>query len=176
MGLISLISPELRRLEARPEQALGLFRFAGLAPFPGFGGLLDWRLLGRLSRLAMDGFLTGAEGERLLFPLGGRLPQRELVICGLGPRERFGRERFQSALGSVFAALHGLGARGVILPLPGRLEGACDAGAAVDWFFEVYEEHGGGHDVAIVESVEAHRDLAPAIERWQLRRSVPAGS
>jgi len=175
MGAISLITPELRRLEDRREQALGLFRFSGLYPFEGIGGLVDWRLLGRLSRLAIEGFLTGEEGERLLFPLAGRLPQALLLVIGLGPREGFGRVQFRSALERLFAALDGLRAGGVALALPGRVEEICDVAAAVDWFVEAYAERGHDRDVTIIDRAGAHKVLLPAIERWQLKRSVPSG-
>jgi hypothetical protein len=175
MGAISLITPEPRRLEGRLEQAVGLFRFAGLHPFEGIGGLCDWRLLGRLSRLAIEGFLTGDEGERLLFPLGGRLPQAVLLVIGLGPRDGFGRPRFRSALERLFAALDGLRIAGVALALPGRVEEACDVAAAIDWFGEAYTEHGRDRDVAIIERASAHKVLLPALERWRLKRSLSPG-
>ncbi len=176
MGTVSLIAPDLRRLEGRKERAVGLFRFSGLEPFEGFSGMIDWRLLGRLSRLAIEGFLTGDEDERLLFPLGGRLPQDLLVVIGLGPRAGFGRAQFRSALDRLFDALDGLRAAGVALALPGRIEEACDAPAAIAWFLDAHDARVNDRDVAVVDRPSTHKVMLPAIERWQLKRLVPVGA
>lgn len=173
MGSIHLITPEIKRLEARRDDALVVFRFAEMRPLVGITGRIDWRLLGRLSDLVIDGFLTGEPDERLLFPLGGRLPQAYLLMLGLGSRDELDEGAYRAALERMFAAMDGLGVESAALALPGRPEGATDTAAAIDGFIAAYDEIGGGRELAVIDSPGAHKAMLPTIERWRLKKSVP---
>lgn len=173
MTPVSFIPPDLRRLGTLPASVLGLFRFNELEPFAGFASLVDWRLLGHLSRLVIERFFAGDPGEILLMPLSHRLPIEHLLLIGLGERSGFGRERFEAALARLFAATEALDRRGVALVLPGRPEGVADTARAIEWFLGLYERLGGDHPAVIIESPEAQKAMLPAVERWRLRQLLP---
>lgn len=173
MGEIGFIAPSLRRLQGLPRGgALGLFRFAELRPLAGVTGLVDWRLLGKLSRLVIDGFATGEPDESLLFPLGGRLPQDRLLLLGLGQRERFGEHAFRRAVSRLFDDLDRLGDGDLVLALPGRVEGACEPAEAVEWFLPLAERRARDRRIVLIEPSEAQKAMAPIVERWSLKRDV----
>jgi len=175
MGEIGFIAPDLRRIQGLPRGgALALFRFAEMRPLGGVNGLVDWRLLGRLSRLVIDGFLTGAPDESLLFPLGGRLPQDRLLLLGLGQRERFGEHVFRRALSRLFDQLDRIdnGDAPLTLSLPGRADGVCETADAIDWFLPLAEQRGKERQITLIEPSAAQKEMAPAIERWRLKRDV----
>ena len=67
MSEISFIPPRLERLDDHPPGGLlGMFRFERRSPLVGVASLVDWRLLGHLSKLVIEGFMTGAKGEAVL--------------------------------------------------------------------------------------------------------------
>ncbi|MFO8071666.1 MAG: M17 family peptidase N-terminal domain-containing protein [Polyangia bacterium] len=172
MGDIAFSNPVLKRLESRGEEAIGLFAFSEKRPLSGINGLLDWRLLGRISRLVIEGFLRFDEDEKLLFPLGGRMPQRYLVLIGLGPRAGFDRRRFGEAVRRLFKALDDLGCEDTALSLPGRVEDVCEPADAIEWFLESVE-NAGDRNLAIIEPTGVQAAMAPVVERWRLKRSLP---
>lgn len=96
-------------------------------PFAGVAGLLDWRLAGRLSRLAKRGFLLGEVGELLAMPVRPRLPFDKLLVAGLGPRGAFGDATFRKVLERTLGALEGLNVKKAVLELPGRGDDAISA-------------------------------------------------
>ncbi|MCP4680660.1 MAG: hypothetical protein GY854_35290 [Deltaproteobacteria bacterium] len=173
MKSISFIAPELKRLEGVPATILVVFRFAEMRPLRGISSLVDWRLCGHLSRLVIDGFLTGAVEESLLMPLGGRLPQEYLLVLGIGERERFNEEAFHLGMKRMFKTIRGLNRVDIVVALPGRPEGACETTDAVDWFLSSFREHGCEQDIRILETTGAQKTMAPAVERWRLRQLVP---
>src|SRR5262249_732244 len=72
---VDFVAPDLRRLEAATQAELvACAIWEDERPMTGLAGLLDWRLAGRLSRLARDGFLAGTLGEVLFVPGRPRLP------------------------------------------------------------------------------------------------------
>ena len=175
MGDIGFITPDLKRLQKlRRGGALALFRFAELRPLAGVNSLVDWRLLGRLSRLVIDGFLSGAPGESLLFPLGGRLPQDNLLFLGLGDRERFGEHVFRRAVSRLFDQLDKLEDEpgNLVLSLPGRAEGVCDPAAAIDWFLPLTDQRAEGRRITLIEPTDAQKVMVPVTERWRVKRDV----
>jgi hypothetical protein len=54
-------------------------------PLGGVLAVMDWRLCGRLSTLLVQGTITGALGEKILFPTQGRLSVPRIFIAGWGP-------------------------------------------------------------------------------------------
>src|SRR5262245_1136662 len=100
---IAFLAPELARWDALSEQPGGppelvaLPFFADERPLRGAAGLADWRLCGRLSRLAAAGKIDGTAGECTLLP-GMRLPFARLVLYGVGDSDRFDELRFKEAV------------------------------------------------------------------------------
>lgn len=89
MGKISLRSYGLYPLDDLKAELLTLGIFSDERPVKGLGGFVDWRLHGRLSRLLMSGFFSGHPGEKLLYPLNGRLGADNLLLVGVGRRDAF---------------------------------------------------------------------------------------
>jgi hypothetical protein len=173
MGEIGFITPELRRLDGlAPGGLLGLFRFAELRPLAGVNGLVDWRLLGHLSKTVIDGFAESAADESLLLPLGERLPHDHLLLLGLGERERFGDHAFRRGVRRMFEQARDLGHTHVTMSLPGRAEGICDAKDAIEWFLPLWDKLARDSQIALIESADAQKTMLPIVERWRLKRDV----
>jgi Cytosol aminopeptidase family, N-terminal domain len=101
-------------------------------PLGGLAGLLDWRLAGRLSRLAKQGYLLGELGELLAVPVRPRLPFDKLLVAGLGPRGEFGDATFRTVLERTMGALQGLHVKKAVVELPGRGDDAITAERAAE--------------------------------------------
>ena len=71
---LRFVAPDLRRLEQVGGEVVACGAYRDERPFSGLAGLLDWRLAGRLSRLAKKDFLRGDAGEAALLPAGPRPP------------------------------------------------------------------------------------------------------
>jgi hypothetical protein len=170
---IAFISPELHRLETSPTNVVALFVFRERRPLRGIAGLLDWRLYGHLSRVIIERFFEGDFLEQLLVPLGRHLPQRFLLVTGLGERERFDKQVFLDSVARTFDAVAELDQRDIALALPGRVEGVCSTGDAIEWFIEGYDGHGDPQEIAVIEPHGAQKTMIPAVERWRLRQLVP---
>jgi hypothetical protein len=170
---IGFVAPDLKRLELAEADAVALFRFSDPLPFAGAASLVDWRMLGHLSDLAIRGFLTGLEGEALLMPLSGRLPQRHLLVFGLGPRAGFGEAGFRGAVTRMLDTVPRLGGRSAAVCLPGRAEGLVPPELAVEWLLPLHEERGDEFPLTLIEPLVAQKTMAQVIEKWRLRRLVP---
>lgn len=120
--------------------------FVDERPPHGLLGLVDWRMCGHLSRLCLDGRLTGVEGERVLLPGRPRLPAERIVVLGLGFRASFDEQRYGKAVASLVDVLVGLRPRRAVVELPGRTSAPTGAAplepvAAMSAFFAAVEAH-----------------------------------
>jgi len=104
--------------QAKPGDLLLLPLWTDVRPLRGASGLLDWRMCGRLSGFLLAGKVTGADGEQLLFPSGGRLPWRLLLAVGGGARADLSEQRLRALVRRTLGTLRGLGASRVALALP----------------------------------------------------------
>lgn len=174
MSKISFIAPRLDRLDEQPSGGLlGVFLPGERSPLNGVAGLVDWRLLGHLSRLVIDSFITGNRDEAVLVPLGTRLPHDHLVILGLGEPGGFSKEVYKNALIRLLRCADDLGHHSITLALPGRPEGLCETGEAIEEFLGIYDRLGGGKPITLIETIGAQKAMLPAVERWRLKHSVP---
>lgn len=57
-------------------------------PLKGCAGLMDWRFNGNLSRLILKSRFSGERGEALLMPSAGRLEGNELMLLGIGEKNK----------------------------------------------------------------------------------------
>lgn len=64
--------------------SLCLFIAEDERPLGGLAGFVDWRLCGALSRVLLNGWFTGARGDRLLLPADGRIAMPRIFAFGLG--------------------------------------------------------------------------------------------
>jgi hypothetical protein len=129
---LRFVAPDLRRLDEASSEVVvcGIWRDA--RPLTGLASLLDWRLAGRLSRLAKKGFLVGDVGEVLALPARPRLPFDKLLVCGLGPRAGFDEATYRAVLVRALDALSGLSVKKAVIELPGRGDGGLEAERAAE--------------------------------------------
>ncbi len=137
---LRFVAPDLRRLDEVGSEVVvcGIWREA--RPLTGLASLLDWRLTGRLSRLAKQGFLVGEVGEVLVLPCRPRLPFDKLLVCGLGPRASFGDTTFRTVLARALDALTGLSVKKAVVELPGRGDEGVDAEHAAEILLDLIGE------------------------------------
>jgi hypothetical protein len=157
---LGFLPPDLGRWDGAEADALCVFVFEDQRPPRGAAGLLDWRLCGQLSRWLSGGRLTGRRGERLLAPLGGRLPWAKVVVLGAGGQGGFDEQVYRSAVRDALGTLSGIGARRYVLALPGRAEGRIAPRRAL----EILREEGRAYDTEalVVEASGAQKEMAEA--------------
>jgi hypothetical protein len=124
---LRFVAPDLRRLDETDAELVACGVFQDERPFRGLAGLLDWRLRGKLSRLARQGFVVGALGEAVLLPVRPRVTADKLLLVGLGERGAFDAKVFRAALDRTLDAIAGLAVKTAIVELPGRGARAFDA-------------------------------------------------
>ena len=134
---LRFVAPDLRRLDEVGSEVVVCGVWKDERPLTGLACLLDWRLAGRLSRLAKQGFLVGDVGEVLVIPARPRLPFDKLLACGLGPRASFGAPIFRTVLERIVDALAGLSVKKAVIELPGRGDGGLDAELAAEILLDV---------------------------------------
>lgn len=137
MPELSFVARDLRRLDEVSAEIVACGIYRDRRPLAGLAGLLDWRLAGRLSRLAKEGFLVGEVGELLAMPVRPRLPFDKLLVAGLGPRAGFGDGTFREVLARTVRAIEGLHAKKAVLELPGRGDEAIGAERAAELLLDV---------------------------------------
>ncbi|OJY29074.1 MAG: hypothetical protein BGO98_42530 [Myxococcales bacterium 68-20] len=127
----------LRHLDETSAEVVACCIYRDERPLSGLAGLLDWRLSGRLSRLAKQGFLLGEVGEVLAMPVRPRLPFDKLLVAGLGPRGAFSDATFRTVLERTMSALDGLHVKKAVVELPGRGDEAITAERAAEILVEL---------------------------------------
>jgi hypothetical protein len=169
MSELRFVAPDLRRLDEAEAEVVACGVFRDVRPLSGLAGLVDWRLAGKLSRLAKKGFLQGDVGELVVLPARPRLPFEKLLVFGLGPRAGFGDGTFRAVLERALDALAGLQVKSAILELPGRGAGAVDAERATETLFDLTDDDRRDTLVLVEGGDGQARALATAAER---RRSA----
>lgn len=159
------VAPDLREIDTLSAEVIACAIWEDEWPMLGLAGLVDWRLAGKLSALAKQGFLTGRSGEALLMPARPRLSFEKLLVLGLGKRGTFDEDEARGAIERLLTALKDLHVRRAVVELPGRADGALlperaaslartcagDSEAHDAWWL-VEDE---GAEKAIVQSVES---------------------
>jgi hypothetical protein len=166
---LRFVAPDLRRLDEVSAEVVVACIYEDERPFGGLAGLLDWRMSGRLSRLARQGFLVGSVGEVLALPARPRLSFDKLLVAGLGPRGAFADNVFERVLARVLDALVGLSVKKAVVELPGRGGSHFDVERAADILLDLARDD--VHDaLALVEDGDGQRRIEKrALER---RRSA----
>lgn len=166
-------TPELAALDKLGTEVIVCGLLRDERPPHGVAGLLDWRLAGRLSRLALRGFATGRLGEVLMLPGKPKLPFDKVLVFGLGEREAFDEDAFRSVLEHILSALSNLRVRTAVVELPGRHFGAIPAQRSADVLLELVDSSQ-DHDVwTLVEPPEAQKSITQHMiqERRRIRRA-----
>jgi hypothetical protein len=134
---LRFVLPELRRIDEVGAEVIACGVYRDTRPLTGLAALLDWRIAGRLSKLAREGFLLGEVGEVLVVPSRPRLPFDKLLAFGLGPRPSFAEATFRKVLERVLDALAGLHVKKAVIELPGRGDPRIDAERAATILLDV---------------------------------------
>jgi hypothetical protein len=157
MMTIQFLPPELKTLDRLRAQLLVVSVFEDERPLRGFGGLLDWRSCGVLSRFLLRGHVTGVAGEVVLFPVDRRLDVPQGILIGLGRMAAFEEPQFRTVTERIGRAAIRLGARSVVLQLPGSHRKALDPARTIGLFVEL-----------LAKSFSRITLLAPAAERREM--------
>lgn len=136
MSELRFVAPDLRRLDEAEAEVVACGVFRDVRPLNGLAGLVDWRLAGRLSKLAKQGFLAGDVGEVVFVPARPRLRFDKLLVFGLRPRPAFDAATFRTVLARVLDALAGLQVKSALLELPGRGASAIEPETAAEALLE----------------------------------------
>lgn len=156
---LRFVAPDLRRLDEAGSEVVVCGVWRDERPLTGLAGLLDWRLGGRLSKLARQSFLVGEVGEVLVVPARPRLPFDKVMVAGLGPRAGFGEETFRTVLARVLDALSGLSVKKAVMELPGRGDGVLDPERAADILLDAVGDDGEREALCLVEEPEAQKKI-----------------
>lgn len=170
---LHFISPELRRLDELPTEALACGLYSDALPPRGVAGLVSWRLAGRIDRLLDGRFLTGRAGEVLLLPGRPRLSADKVLLFGLGPRSSFDERAFDQVADHILRTLVGLCIRSAVIELPGRHDDALAPEQAADRFLANATHHDDAFDsFTLVEEPAAQRRINQHMieERRRVRR------
>ena len=152
------------------------FPFAESRPFQGFTGLVDWRLLGRLSDFRIANHFTGKLHESLLVLPGNRLPTDYVVLVGAGEPTQLSRETYFDLLDTMFDTARRLKTRQIIVSLPGRDSKIISGEDAIPWFFEYCAQllsQSLQFSCVIVDTFEMQSLITAEAERHRMRRILP---
>ena len=158
---LRFVAPDLRRLDEAGAEVVVCSVWKDERPLAGLACLLDWRLAGRLSRFARQGFLIGDLGEVVVLPARPRLPFDKLLACGLGPRASFGDATFRTVLARILDALTGLSVKKAVIELPGRGDSAIDPERAASILLDLLgdDAHDERDALWFVEEPDAQRRI-----------------
>ena len=129
---LRFVHPSLTHLDDLDSEVLMCSVWSDTRPSHGVAGLCDFRLGGWISSLERRGDITGELGEAVLLPAKRRLSFDKIVIFGAGPRASFGERVLELLVQRILRSASDLGARGVVLELPGRHDGLIAADRAAD--------------------------------------------
>ena len=166
---VRFIAPEIRRLDELQTEAMTIPFFADERPPRGTLGLVDWRLGGWVSRLLLGGSLTGERGETLLIPSRPKLSCEKLFLFGLGEREDFSPEVFESTLHRMFQTLTRARVRASTCVLPGRHLQMMEPEAAIEALLSVARDYPEQDEVTLVETAEGQKAMTPVLQRDRRR-------
>jgi hypothetical protein len=164
--------PHLRKLDLSGTEVLVCGLAEGERPPKGVAGLVDWRLVGRVSRLVASGFVSGALGETLLVPGRPKLPFDKILLFGLGQARDFSELVFRAVVEKVLVTLEGLKARTAVVELPGRHFDGIAPERAADILLEMAGARPEHDAWTLIEPVEAQKAIAQhtILERRRLRQ------
>lgn len=168
---LRFVSPELGELDRVGTEVLVAGLFSDERPPRGVAGLIDWRLAGRLSRLMLDGFASGALGEVLMLPAKPSLPFDKVILFGAGESAEFDTLIFAGLIQRILGTMEGLRTRSVVAQLPGRHLDVISAERAADILLESAADKP-EHDVwTLVETPAAQKAISEHLLKKRRRRA-----
>jgi len=164
------VAPDLRLLDDLSAEVIACAIWEDEWPMLGLAGLVDWRLAGKLSTLAKQGFLTGSAGETLMIPARPHLPFEKLLVLGLGPTPSFGEPVAERTTQRLLSVLEQLQIKRAVVELPGRAEGRIGPERAAQ-IARACAGDSDAHDAWwLVEDAEAERAIVQSAENERRAR------
>jgi hypothetical protein len=154
------VAPDLRALDEHPAEVIACCVWSDERPLRGLGGLLDWRLSGRVSRLAKEHFLRGDVGEVLCMQGRPRLPFDKVLLVGGGARAGFDTAACRQAVGALVRALEGLHVKRAVVELPGRSGDRVAPEVAAEIALDATRESDAHDAWILVEAAEGQAKIA----------------
>ncbi len=167
MDSLRFLPPNVRALDDARAELCAFSVFEDERPFKRVAGLLDWRLAGKLSGLAKQGFVSGAAGEVVMIPGRPQLPFDKLVVFGLGARSAFGDDVFRQWIVRLRATLSGLHVRRAVVELAGRA--LMPAGRRAELLAEAMLGPDAFDRFVFVDDEEGQRAIVTQLKRGELR-------
>jgi hypothetical protein len=166
------VPPDLRKLDETSAELIACSMWKDERPMRGLAGLLDWRLAGKISKLARESFIEGDLGEVLFVPGRPRLPFDKIIVLGLGTQSAFGDGPFREAVTRLLRTLEGLHVRRAVVELPGRGAGAIEPERATEIVLECVGDSPDHDAWWLVEEAEAQVRISARAqdERRRARR------
>ena len=112
-----LSSKEIDKLEA---QTLVLPFFSDEKPLKGANGLIDWRMNGSISRLIMEGKITGKRGESVLILPRKRIKGEKILMIGLGESKEFNGHLLEGVSGEILRQVVKIGVNQFTVAIPSK--------------------------------------------------------
>ena len=170
----------LEAIDQAAAESLCLFVGKDERPLTGLAGLVDWRLLARLSRLLRGGQITGETGEAVLTSPGARLGFRKMFLFGIGAADQSEHE-LQLRVSEALRKLTHAGVKDTALQLPPRLSPEAGVRTLLD------EMQGAGRAVvfapepqrmvaALSKMARSHARIEQRTVKVTAPASAPAGS
>ena len=170
---LHFVEPDLRAIDTTSAEVIACSVFQDERPMRGLAGLLDWRLAGRLSALAKNDFLTGAEGEIVLVPGRPYVRFEKILVLGIGPRASFDDAVVRRVLGKLVSALDGLKVRRALVEVPGRPSGKLEPARAAELLLECAENALEDEVWTLVDDEAAEKAMAQKLVRRRDARPRP---
>lgn len=178
---VRFVAPTLDALDAQPAQWVVAALFQDELPVRGVGGLVDWRVSGRLSRGVETGVISAPPGHALVLPGRDLFFAGGVLLCDAGRRGQPDPACLRRYVRSGVEAVRQLGAERVIFELPwearvrrgpasGVGTGEPQLSAALALLFEISRELGVRSAWALVAEASRHADLRLQLrsERWRV--------
>lgn len=166
---IHFVDPEIRQLDRLRNEALSLPFFSDERPLRGVLGLVDWRMHGRISRLILDGRISGQRDEITLIASRPRLTFEKVILFGLGRSEEFTMDVYDRTTARILETLTRARVRASAIVLPGRSTGSIAPTPAMERFLSIAAGHTEHDDVTLLETADAQKQMTPIVERERRR-------
>lgn len=152
---VDVLPAKFETVDALEADTLVLFVPEDVRPLTGLGGLVDWRLTGRLSRWLARSWLTGATGEKVLSPGLEHVAVGRLLAFGVGPVAGLGADGIREAGRVAGKALVEAKATSVVTAVPGDPEPPVPLGEAAKALVAGLEAGGFDGRVTLVGDAKA---------------------
>ena len=106
-------------LDALAYDGLALGFFSDERPPRGYCGLADWRLNGLISKLIVEGRITGAFMEKTLIFSNHRIPSSKIFLIGLGKSTQLTYEKLYTAGSTISQTLSEMECADLVFDIPG---------------------------------------------------------